>query len=310
MSVKHDAPLLTQSAKALVQALTSTPSIGDDVRHVRALTVLANQLDPKEAAELASTLGRALKDTQDPRLLRFGGRALWALAAQINPKDAMPFITQAVHILAQDLKAFPGDRYVLAEALSAAVTRLDPEDAMTTLVNALQDADDEHAVMAELAKGLSAVAARMDQKEAAQAVVSVPQALRNPRATTQAAAALSAMLPALVSAEVPPRTASAATAATFPNGFCNPLCALAVLIPAEEPLPCRLSTQQLVELLKMPTCTGEARRVVLDHLGNRYHRPFADVWEFVRYAQEQHPGLDFTTPPQRPERVTNMTTNL
>src|SRR5262249_22799688 len=41
---------------------------------------------------------------------------------------------------------------------------------------------------------------------------------------------------------------------------------------AGEPFPCRLTTQELVELLKMPTCGGEARRIVLDHLGNRYGR--------------------------------------
>jgi hypothetical protein len=45
---------------------------------------------------------------------------------------------------------------------------------------------------------------------------------------------------------------------------------------------------------------GAARRAVLDQLGNRYHRTFADQWEFVRYAREQRLGLDFTTPPKRP----------
>ncbi len=68
---------------------------------------------------------------------------------------------------------------------------------------------------------------------------------------------------------------------------------------ASEPLPCRLSTQDLVELLKMPTCFGEARKVVLKHLGNRYGRIFANHWEFVHYAQEQHLNLDLTSPPKR-----------
>jgi hypothetical protein len=49
-----------------------------------------------------------------------------------------------------------------------------------------------------------------------------------------------------------------------------------------------------------PTCFGEARWVVLKHLGNRYGRTFANHWEFVRYAKEQHLDLDFTTPPKRP----------
>jgi hypothetical protein len=84
-------------------------------------------------------------------------------------------------------------------------------------------------------------------------------------------------------------------------GTGHPLTALAPFIRAAEPPPCRLSTQQLVELLKMPPWVGEARRLVLDQLGRRYRRPFADVWEFVRFAKERNLGLDFTSPPQRPE---------
>jgi hypothetical protein len=70
-----------------------------------------------------------------------------------------------------------------------------------------------------------------------------------------------------------------------------------------EPFPCRLTTQELVDLLKMPTCIGAARRVVLDHLGNRYGRRFVNHWAFVRYATEKKLDLDFTTPPRRPQPV-------
>jgi hypothetical protein len=51
----------------------------------------------------------------------------------------------------------------------------------------------------------------------------------------------------------------------------------------------------------MPTCFGKARRIVLDHLGNRYSRHFVNHWAFVRLAREQGLGLDFTTPPKRPD---------
>jgi hypothetical protein len=85
------------------------------------------------------------------------------------------------------------------------------------------------------------------------------------------------------------------------GGYGPPAC-LPLLQPALEPLPCRLSTQQLVELLKHPLFLNQARRIVLDHLGNRYQRRFADVWEFVAWAQEHEPTLDLTTPPQRPRR--------
>ncbi|HVS39241.1 MAG TPA: hypothetical protein VMS17_27035 [Gemmataceae bacterium] len=49
----------------------------------------------------------------------------------------------------------------------------------------------------------------------------------------------------------------------------------------------------------MPPFGGDARRVVLDQLGSRRRRIFADVWEFVRFAKEQNLDLDFITPPQK-----------
>jgi hypothetical protein len=70
--------------------------------------------------------------------------------------------------------------------------------------------------------------------------------------------------------------------------------------PAGKPLRCRLTSQELLDLLKMPTCIGVARRIVLDHLGNRYHRHFINHWAFVRYARESGLNLDLTTPPHRP----------
>ncbi|WP_435011199.1 protein kinase domain-containing protein [Tundrisphaera lichenicola] len=70
---------------------------------------------------------------------------------------------------------------------------------------------------------------------------------------------------------------------------------------AAEPYPCRLTTEDLVELLKFPTCYGEARRIVLDQLGNIHGRRFANHWEFVRFAQEKGLKLDFTSPPRRPD---------
>ena len=99
--------------------------------------------------------------------------------------------------------------------------------------------------------------------------------------------------------EVAPRSLLAANAITGWLLSSPRLGNAVMLMPAAEPLPCRLSTQQLVELLKMPTCVGEARTVILELLANRYRQPFADVWEFVEWAQKNEPGLDFTSPPKR-----------
>ena len=92
------------------------------------------------------------------------------------------------------------------------------------------------------------------------------------------------------------RAARKALAGPGPEGMME-----AAVRVAAEPFPCRLTTQELVELLKMPTCFGKARRVVLDHLGNRYGRRFINHWGFVHFAEDQNLGLDLTTPPKRPE---------
>ncbi len=57
----------------------------------------------------------------------------------------------------------------------------------------------------------------------------------------------------------------------------------------------------LVDLLKMPTCFGGARRAVLDRLGNRHGRRLVNHWAFVRFATEKGLDLDFTTPPRWPD---------
>ena len=66
------------------------------------------------------------------------------------------------------------------------------------------------------------------------------------------------------------------------------------------PRPCRLTSQELVDLLKMPTCFGDARHVVLDHLGRIHGRRFASHWEFVAFARQRGLPVDLTSPPRRP----------
>jgi hypothetical protein len=71
-----------------------------------------------------------------------------------------------------------------------------------------------------------------------------------------------------------------------------------VVLPTPRPLP----PQRLVELLKHPFCVREARRAVFDALEFTYDRPFADLWEFVAFAETEHPELALLTPPKRPDK--------
>jgi hypothetical protein len=71
----------------------------------------------------------------------------------------------------------------------------------------------------------------------------------------------------------------------------QPLASAAVGVPASQysrPLP----PQTLTELLNHPLCVGPARTMVLGQLARHYGRPFAEVWEFIRFAEEQKLPLD------------------
>jgi hypothetical protein len=65
----------------------------------------------------------------------------------------------------------------------------------------------------------------------------------------------------------------------------------------------RLESPDLAELLKQPLYVGPVRRLVLDELEKRHKRRFSDQWDFVRFAKQQHPELDLTTPPRRPDQA-------
>ena len=57
------------------------------------------------------------------------------------------------------------------------------------------------------------------------------------------------------------------------------------------------TAQTLVDLLKHPLCIKESRRIILAELSRHCDRPFADQWDFARFAAERRLGLDLTSPP-------------
>jgi hypothetical protein len=82
-----------------------------------------------------------------------------------------------------------------------------------------------------------------------------------------------------------------------------------VIREAGEVVPCRLKTQEIVDLLKMPTVVGKTRRMLLDQLEGIHGRRFANHWEFVRFAQETGLKLDFLSPPRRADPHRGTSTN-
>jgi hypothetical protein len=56
----------------------------------------------------------------------------------------------------------------------------------------------------------------------------------------------------------------------------------------------RLSTADLVALLRHPLAAGPAQRAVLDVLGQRTRRSFRNTWHFLDWARSN--GLEFAAP--------------
>jgi hypothetical protein len=232
-----------------------------------ALSAVAARLEPAGAAALARPLADALAKESVPSVRSKLAQALGAVAPQLNPAEAMQLSTEAAHTLADAMikETISSRRYDLATALGMTIVRLEPVEA-PALARRLADAlakEPNSLTRRRLAEALVKTAVRIDSEEVA------------PRSLLAARAVTSWLSPA-------PQPGQAA-----------------MLLQAAEPWPCRFTTQEFVDLLKMPTCVGEAQTIFLEQLSNRYRRPFADVWDFVEWAEKNEPGLDFTSPPRR-----------
>ncbi len=295
------------------------------------LASLVGRSDPAEAARIyghaALVLAAALdhaknnneRDTLASGLVELTGRLEPAEAARIY-RLAAPSLAGAV---ARDTRDNDGENDRLA--LSSLAARMAPDEAARVLADALKQGSNAPG-LADLAQILSATLNRLNDAEAnrvcEQLIESLdpdsfdliaPELLQhlNPgkahalawdlasRMCSEREARTYALSPILTDGSREQRARRAALMASGGAGL-EGMLAAAVRIIA-EPFPCRLTTQELVELLKMPTCFGQDRRIVLDHLRNRYHRRFVNHWAFVRFATEQRLDLDFTTPPKRPD---------
>jgi hypothetical protein len=263
------------------------------------LASVAGRLGPAEAARVRYQLDQvtylAPLDGENAEVAQQAGLVKGA-AGRLGPAEAARVAGRAARLLSQALEKEPdaSARQALAAGLASVAQRLEPAEAArvcSSAVKTLRAAKSVGEGTARLIQGLDPAYATQVATQLATDLCSTSSASRSDRL-------LDALLTNASRPEVSRRgAAAAATAGVADSG---PFAALPALPAAAEPLPCRLSTQELVDFLKMPTCYGEARKIVLKHLGNRYGRTFANHWEFVRFAQEQHLDLDFTTPPKRP----------
>jgi hypothetical protein len=218
-----------------------------------------------EAARVAGSLVQALKDAKtDPFLRTDLAKTLSALAARMESGEASKLCAAAAGSLVQTLKdpkTDPSRLAAVAEALSALAARMESGEASKLRARAA----------GTLVRLMSKSSTEMAREDLA---VETVVALTGFRPTPSAATATIAV-------------GSLADGSNWPLT----LAVLALVNP-----PCRLSTEQLVDLLKDPLCVGKGRRLILDQLEIRYQRKFADHWTFIRFAQNEL-KIDTTGPP-------------
>jgi serine/threonine protein kinase len=319
--------LRSQTIASLSQTLATTRNRLDYTGLAEALAGLAPHMDRNEAAQAAVSVNTALarfafglrKSTQiqqdntvwgfEVYTLVIFADALSAVAGRLDPKEAARLCAQAPEILIQALAKTYDARLALALARLAA--HMEPKEAAricaqagAILTRAMPTVTNLY-FQQNVAVGIAAVAARMEPTEAArvcaQASAILAEAMvgsAKPEDLDVWTNCLSAVLARCEQRERSRRSSAVVTFVGLLANTSHPLGAPALLRQAREPLPCRLSPQDLVELLKRPTCVGRARRVILDQLEGHYQHPFADHWAFVRYAEEQKLDLDLTTPPK------------
>jgi YD repeat-containing protein len=258
--------LCGQAAQVLGRSLEQNTGPDDAIQIAAGLVAVVHRMDQTQASKL---LVSALEREPDVETRNALASSLVDVTARLTERDASRVCSSAVRILIRCLAQQPENREWLYDAIGRLLLRLDPEIARSQareLALLILSKDNENATRWGYDGAGYLRSILTDSSRTA-----VPQRL---------------WISFLGLGEV---------------GLPASALAVAVTSLGLERLPCRLTTQELVELLKMPTCFGPARRVVLDHLSNRYGREFKNHWAFVRYAREHNLGLDFTTPPKRPD---------
>jgi tRNA 2-selenouridine synthase SelU len=249
-----------------------------------------------EAGEAVTTLSQAMTKTTHPPEMQSLAQGLSAVTGRLGPKEAGE--AAATLSLAMTKTTNPLALQSLAQGLSAVAARMEAKEAAATLSLAITKTTD-FVALSPLAQGLSAVTGRLGPKEAGEAAATLSQAMTKmtyPLAFQSLAQGLSAVLHSDYSWRNASQRYRLIGAIGTLAGPASLLLAPALFQPPPPPLP----AQTLVDLLKQPFCVGEARQLVLGQLARHYLRPFADQWDFVRFAQEHKLPLDLLTPPQRP----------
>jgi len=321
-----------RAAKMVIDALEREKDVQARQNLATGLATLAGRMEPAQAAQAAQVLINAIEREKDAWMRRDLAASLVSITGRMAPAQASQALARVAQVEIDSFvvdcnPAGPGGgmgSQPSTTTLDAMVGRMRATDAARVCdraakkLIALLERKKNIDSLAWLTTDLEYVARRMDSVAADRVCAEAIRLLL--KETSSANQSITQLLPQLATAKVKNLAREQALLLCAEKGIDSDL--LDSILsdagrpkpgpqpsdamtggqkPPSKPLPCRLTTQELVELLKMPTCFGKARRVVLDHLGNIHGRQFTNHWEFVRFAREKGLQLDLTTPPHRPD---------
>jgi hypothetical protein len=259
---------VTAAADKILHAMARTadaPALATAVPTVAALAArLPADKAHAAAAQAADKLLRDMAETTDQTTLATLGYSLGSLAQHLNADQAVTAAQKVVDGMSRlDAGSLPS-LAILGGAVASLAGQM-PRDRAGVLT------------AAALEKLLhAATAATFDASDVRDAVTQLAKHLPADRVAALAQTALDGM----------GRATSAA--------------ALAPLQNAVGALAERAAVEDLVDLLKGPTCVEEARSGVVAALRHKVSCPSEGYWNVIDWVRVHQPGLDLLSPPPRP----------
>ncbi len=308
LAARMDPAEASRTARTLAALLEQEKDAEVEGEFVSVMETLAARMDPAEASRVVETLSTTMEVGPDPSDKRGLIWRLTRMAARMDPAEA----SRAARALSKTLEnaAYQECRDELVSGLATLAARMDRAEGSRVCKGAIrtitqQWASDRQGLSEYLPRLISLV--REVEPEVAARVVREVSALALAR---EGFSIEGGMLAGVISSDAAPSILDDDSRLRRQGRQADLVVATSVLGAAAPfvhalhrpgPYPSRLGSQDLVDLLKMPTCLGANRQDVLDHLGRIHGRRFANHWEFVRFAREKGLDLDFTTPPRRPD---------
>jgi hypothetical protein len=334
LEAKKASDVCEKAAPPVLDLLRPVDGTFDGRRLSRVLSALTERMDDRAATDLRGRVAALLLARfRDPRR-RFDRNELFVWIRDLG-KEGEPALAEAERLLEQEKESSPlvepppsverlspveaaeaahrfcaamgtmqdpGVAVSLADNLSRCAARMEPVEASRVCRQAAdtilaRDGWDTLPARQAINRALGALELRLTEKDADEvqgraALAVLVSMARHPDQAAQMAGLLTGHLIPVPANEF--RQHLCAAVALGGQGQLFPT--LTIVVPAAQ-YPRPLPPQMLADLLRHPLCLGPARTAVLEQLARHYHRPFADVWAFVEFAEAGNLGLGLRAPP-------------